>query len=166
MPKRPTLAATLRGETLPLTEWAKKLGIPYRVLYFRVHRLHWDDETALTTPVKDRDGVYEAKGKWWIPLANATTRRCMGPCDTEDEALELREAILKLVDKGWLSYDQLQSKAAIEAGGRMMSATAWAKELGMKRDTLNYQAKKQNITPAELIRRIVGKDSAAETVAN
>lgn len=44
---RRTVRLTYRGETLPLKEWAKRVGISYAALYLRVHRRHWPVARAL-----------------------------------------------------------------------------------------------------------------------
>jgi hypothetical protein len=50
--RRQGLTLTFHGETLPMAEWAERLGISYHTLYSRIHQLHWDAERALTTPIK------------------------------------------------------------------------------------------------------------------
>lgn len=43
---------THNGETKPMSQWAEETGISYYVLRSRVTNLGWDDEKALTTPVR------------------------------------------------------------------------------------------------------------------
>jgi hypothetical protein len=40
-----------RGETLTLTEWCERLGLPYRTISWRMTK-GWGTERALTTPVR------------------------------------------------------------------------------------------------------------------
>lgn len=42
---------TLRGVSLPASEWSKRIGMNYWTLMNRLH-LGWDPERALTTPVR------------------------------------------------------------------------------------------------------------------
>ena len=46
---------TFRGETLPTSVWAERLGIPRGVLYYRVGKRSWPVERALTTPLISRE---------------------------------------------------------------------------------------------------------------
>ena len=46
-----TAHITLHGQRLPLTEWARKMGIDYRVVHSRIRR-GWTAEAALTIPVR------------------------------------------------------------------------------------------------------------------
>jgi integrase len=48
---------TARGETLPLSEWARRLGCGPSVVYQRIQHLGWDAERAVTTPVAGRRTV-------------------------------------------------------------------------------------------------------------
>jgi len=43
---------TFRGETLPLSVWARKMGLDPRVVRQRIAKLDWTTERALITPVK------------------------------------------------------------------------------------------------------------------
>lgn len=47
--KSNTVVMTLEGETLPLVQWAERLGLPPNVLRCR-RASGWSDERALTTP--------------------------------------------------------------------------------------------------------------------
>lgn len=38
---------TFRGITLTVSEWADKIGVPYKTLYTRLFQLHWSVERAL-----------------------------------------------------------------------------------------------------------------------
>jgi hypothetical protein len=42
---------TFKGETLPLPEWAERLGCAPQVLDARLKKLGWSVERALTTPI-------------------------------------------------------------------------------------------------------------------
>lgn len=46
-----TIQVTFEGETMPLGDWAERLGIDYRVLYRRLLHGHWD---ATRSPVRER----------------------------------------------------------------------------------------------------------------
>jgi hypothetical protein len=54
---------TYNGETKPLREWAKALGITRTSLYVRIHRYGWTIEEALTTP-KDAPKRAPKEGTW------------------------------------------------------------------------------------------------------
>lgn len=41
---------TYKGDTHKLSGWAKTLGIPYRVLYDRIHKMGWSIEKAFEIP--------------------------------------------------------------------------------------------------------------------
>ena len=41
---------TYNGETKPLREWATIMGIPHLTLHYRITKLHWPVEQALTIP--------------------------------------------------------------------------------------------------------------------
>lgn len=47
------LNLTARGETLCVTEWARRLGVPVTTLQKRI-QLGWSDEQTVTTPVASR----------------------------------------------------------------------------------------------------------------
>ena len=51
MPKRTLL--TYHGETLSLTAWGRRKGIPQKTLWWRLVEKGWDVESALETPVQD-----------------------------------------------------------------------------------------------------------------
>jgi hypothetical protein len=42
---------TFQGVTLPLNEWAERMGLPPKTVYSRIKNLGWTVEKALTTPV-------------------------------------------------------------------------------------------------------------------
>jgi hypothetical protein len=46
---------TYKGETHKLGTWAKKVKIPYRVLYERIHKMKWSIEKAFETPYEGRE---------------------------------------------------------------------------------------------------------------
>lgn len=50
--KRNNRIMTLGGESLPLAQWAERLGINIGTLKSRVNNLKWDDQKALTTPIR------------------------------------------------------------------------------------------------------------------
>ena len=50
MNRRVTRYATLNGITKTLYDWAKEIGIEYKVLHDRIYKLKWSQEKALTTP--------------------------------------------------------------------------------------------------------------------
>ena len=39
------------GKALTLSRWCREFGIPYQCAYNRIHKLGWEPERALTTPV-------------------------------------------------------------------------------------------------------------------
>ena len=43
----------VRGD-IPLTKWCKDHNLPYFTIYDRIHRLGWDVEKAITTPVRPK----------------------------------------------------------------------------------------------------------------
>lgn len=45
-----TIELTHNGETLSMTAWARRAGIPYSLLHKRIMNLGWDMERALTAP--------------------------------------------------------------------------------------------------------------------
>ena len=49
---RRTPMLTFQGETLPLIDWAERVGINFRTIHTRLRRDHWSIERALTTPVR------------------------------------------------------------------------------------------------------------------
>lgn len=51
--RRSTVRLTLDGETLPVAEWAERIGMPYATLIGRVQK-GWTAERALTQPVRRR----------------------------------------------------------------------------------------------------------------
>jgi hypothetical protein len=52
---RRALIFEFQGETMPLTEWALKLGIPYSRLKNRIRDRGWTVERALSTPISSDD---------------------------------------------------------------------------------------------------------------
>jgi hypothetical protein len=40
------------GETKPISEWARQLGIPYKTLHCRIVSYGWDIERAFHQPVR------------------------------------------------------------------------------------------------------------------
>lgn len=52
--KRNTTMLTYSGETLPLSEWAKKLGINYQTFYSRIKRYQWDDEQKFSPNLRPK----------------------------------------------------------------------------------------------------------------
>ena len=48
--KKKTLYIEYCGETLPLSFWADKLGVPYHTLYDRLYRYGWSVESAFSEP--------------------------------------------------------------------------------------------------------------------
>jgi hypothetical protein len=53
---QPVLQVSFRGETLSLTEWAKRLGIKRRTLYTRIVVRGWSIEESLGEGVQSRNG--------------------------------------------------------------------------------------------------------------
>jgi hypothetical protein len=52
------------GKREPLIDVARRLGIPYNVLCFRLFRLGWTEAASFCTPVAKRDGrSYAPKGQ-------------------------------------------------------------------------------------------------------
>lgn len=51
--KRNNRLVTMGGETLPVSAWAERLGLPYFTIMRRLN-LGWSDERALTEPLHDR----------------------------------------------------------------------------------------------------------------
>lgn len=61
---RRAILLTHHGETLPLAEWAERMGVVYGTLYSRLKACGWDTEKALGTPVEHReDGRNHFYGK-------------------------------------------------------------------------------------------------------
>lgn len=52
--KRSNHLITFQGESLTLSEWAKKFNISYTALKQRINKLGWTVERALTTPVRKK----------------------------------------------------------------------------------------------------------------
>lgn len=52
--KRNTTNVTYKGETLPLSEWAKKLGVNYQTFYSRIKRYSWDDERKFSPSLRPK----------------------------------------------------------------------------------------------------------------
>lgn len=50
--KRNNVIIEYNGEVATMSEWAKILGIPYKVLYARLNRSMWSVEKAFTQPVR------------------------------------------------------------------------------------------------------------------
>ena len=50
--KQGTLYVEYCGETLPLSYWSDRLGIPYHTLYDRLYRYGWAVDRAFTEPVR------------------------------------------------------------------------------------------------------------------
>ena len=48
--KRNNRLVTFRGETLPLSVWAERTGLPYKTLHYRISK-GWSAERTLTTPL-------------------------------------------------------------------------------------------------------------------
>lgn len=46
---------TYNGETMSMSDWAERIGIPYGTLRSRVYILGWDDERAITTPIRQKE---------------------------------------------------------------------------------------------------------------
>lgn len=45
---------TIGNETLTVSQWAEKNGLPYNLIYKRTRDLGWSFEKALTTPLRKR----------------------------------------------------------------------------------------------------------------
>lgn len=58
---RRNVPLTLNGETLLLTEWAKRLGTGHKTLSGRLDVLGWSVEKALTTPVDRSAGRFTSR---------------------------------------------------------------------------------------------------------
>lgn len=52
----PARTLTFRGETKPISHWAKVMGVPVSTIKTRVDKFGWDVEKALTTPIKHIHG--------------------------------------------------------------------------------------------------------------
>lgn len=50
--KRSTNMLTFRGETLCISDWAKRTGIKRRCIHDRLSKMNWSVEDALTRPVE------------------------------------------------------------------------------------------------------------------
>ena len=50
--KTSVLIFTFKGETLSLSQWASKVGVPYNILYGRIFQRKWDIGKALSTPIR------------------------------------------------------------------------------------------------------------------
>lgn len=51
--RRSNRLLTFRGETLPMCEWAERVGLPYKIVKDRVWR-GWSVDLALSEPVRTR----------------------------------------------------------------------------------------------------------------
>lgn len=51
---------TYNGETKSISDWSKSTGLPWRVIYCRIHRYGWSVDKALTTP-NMKGGKHEAR---------------------------------------------------------------------------------------------------------
>jgi len=49
-----------KGKTMPLAEWAERLGMNYSTLRARLSQYGWPVEKALTKPVRERRSDHEA----------------------------------------------------------------------------------------------------------
>lgn len=57
--KASELFLTFNGETLTLSEWASRVGIPYNTIYQRICQRKWDVAKALSTPNGKRGRQHE-----------------------------------------------------------------------------------------------------------
>jgi hypothetical protein len=69
--KRTVRAITYAGETMTISGWARKLGVPSRVLYKRIVLCGWNVQSALTVPLNESrrkfltlDGVRRSITEW------------------------------------------------------------------------------------------------------
>lgn len=49
--RRSNINITFLGRTQTLMEWCDELGLPYKTIHYRIKKLGWDAEKALSTPV-------------------------------------------------------------------------------------------------------------------
>lgn len=49
--RRMCIFVTINGKTMNLQQWCDELGIDYKLAHNRIHKLGWEPEKALTTPV-------------------------------------------------------------------------------------------------------------------
>ena len=42
---------TIGNKTMNLQQWCNELGVDYKLVHNRIHKLGWEPEKALTTPV-------------------------------------------------------------------------------------------------------------------
>ena len=56
--KRDNHYLTYNGETMSMSDWADRIGIPYGTLRSRIYILGWDDERAITTPVRHKKNAH------------------------------------------------------------------------------------------------------------
>lgn len=54
---------TYQGKTMPVSQWAENVGLPYHVLTQRVRKLGWDTERALTTPVSTSNAEHSKQDR-------------------------------------------------------------------------------------------------------
>lgn len=122
---------TSKGQTLNLTQWAKKFGIARGTIKGRI-KSGWSVEKALTVPVTDRNRYLTYKGQTkslteWGQILNITTRLLSARMCRLGWSVEktLSTPIRKLDKKIYLTFK-----------GRTESMETWAKELNINYGTL------------------------------
>ncbi len=61
--RRVTVRVSFQGETLPLSNWAERLGLPYDLLADRVIRYGWPADRAFTEPTEQKNRPITYGGK-------------------------------------------------------------------------------------------------------
>lgn len=138
---------THNGQTLSIPEWAKKLGLSDKALYYRINELGLPTEEALSLP-KNYNAhsprpfyakKYWLNGKQWTILElseahgipyNTLYRRLCGK-DKQRKKWTVKQAITTKVGA--------TTERLITYQGKTQSLTKWAKEVGLSADLIRQR---------------------------
>lgn len=165
-----TIRITHNGETLTLSQWARKLGVRRELLYHRIVLNGWTPEEALTTEkfkrrnvTRKRDDKYQSQ----VDAAHAvsvslreghlqklTTCEYAG-CEAPAEEAHhyMGYARENWLDVQWLckNHHARERAEVVEFNGKVQTIEEWADELGIGKVALKARLNSPNWTKEEAL---------------
>lgn len=135
--KRSNIYLTHNGKTQHLLDWAEETGIPWNTIRARIQRDGMTDSEALTTPVRESNKLYSFDGK------KKTLRQWSVDLDIPLKVLKTR-----VQERGWPIDRALTEPVApdnrvmITHDGKTQCIADWARDIGIKENTLRVRLKK------------------------
>lgn len=144
--RRNTATFTWNGKTQTLSQWAKDLAIPYKVLSSRIYRHKWTLDKVFSTPAVPRN---EVRMITWNGKTQTITEWAaeVGIC---------RETLEARLNKPYWTVEEALTKPVLEDEtitwkGKTLTYLGWEKETGIHHATIQSRVKREGWTPEEAL---------------